>query len=116
MTDTAEYWWDVKRQVNKKVFIHIKGFDCGHFHVRETNKLTQVNCYACLQEIKNNKHLTRQLDNQKAQIEANRFKYGKCDCGKPMCVRINKTSKETFLGCTNYPKCKNTKVFNREEK
>ena len=33
-----------------------------------------------------------------------------CDkCGSPMSTRINKKDNSTFLSCTNYPKCYNTK-------
>jgi DNA topoisomerase-1 len=41
-----------------------------------------------------------------------------CDlCGKPMAVKIPRKgrSREPFLGCTGYPKCKNIKNFRRTE-
>lgn len=36
-------------------------------------------------------------------------KYGLCSCGNQWIIRINKANKKEFLGCSNYPKCKNTK-------
>lgn len=41
-----------------------------------------------------------------------------CDlCGKPMAVKTPRKgrSREPFLGCTGYPKCKNIKNFKRDE-
>jgi hypothetical protein len=32
----------------------------------------------------------------------------KCSCGSPMVKRSTRSSKEFFLGCANYPTCKNT--------
>lgn len=34
--------------------------------------------------------------------------YGACPCGGRMVKRQNATKKNYFLGCSNYPKCKNT--------
>ena len=36
-------------------------------------------------------------------------KYGKCPCGCNWKVRKNNITKQEFLGCINYPTCKNTK-------
>lgn len=56
MTDTAEYWNDIKdhfrNRSSKRVFIHYKGLNCGHFHVKETIKMKDVDCYACKELIK----------------------------------------------------------------
>ncbi len=39
----------------------------------------------------------------------------KCDkCGSMMSLKVNKFG--SYLACTNYPKCKNTKAFYRDEK
>ena len=35
--------------------------------------------------------------------------HGKCSCGCPWTIRKNRSSNQEFLGCSNYPKCKNTK-------
>lgn len=68
LPDTAEYWWDVKRKSSRMPFVHIKGFDCGHFHVTESKKLKEVDCYACKKEIENNPVLQQRLK------EENKFK------------------------------------------
>lgn len=34
-----------------------------------------------------------------------------CDCGADMKIRINKSSGNKFLGCSRFPKCKNTKPY-----
>lgn len=77
MTDTAEYWNDVKGNWrHKTVFIHIKGFDCGHYHVQESKKLDQVDCYACLKHIDDDPELKDQLqkikDNREKQHRINK--------------------------------------------
>ncbi len=39
----------------------------------------------------------------------------RCDkCGSPMKIMVNKYG--SFLACSNYPACKNTKAFNRDDK
>jgi ssDNA-binding Zn-finger/Zn-ribbon topoisomerase 1 len=38
-----------------------------------------------------------------------RNKYGKCECGHGFVKRTNRATKEVFLGCAGYPKCKKTK-------
>lgn len=35
--------------------------------------------------------------------------YGRCTCGKRFVKRVNKLKGNEFLGCSGYPKCKNTK-------
>lgn len=47
LSDTAEYWNDVKKQTHKRVFTHSKGLDCGHHHICESDELQEINCYAC---------------------------------------------------------------------
>lgn len=112
LTDTTEYWWDVKNHFENKrpAFTHIKGYDCGHFHVHETKKLTQVDCYACLKHIENTPELKQRLEQSKQSKEQYKFRFGKCECGSPMCERKNKSTGEIFLGCTQYPKCKHTRA------
>ena len=109
LSDTAEYWWDVKKRTNKKLFTHLKGFDYGHFHVHETNKLIQVDCYTCLKRIENTPELKKRLEQSKESLEKQKFRFGKCECGAPIQERVNKITNQKFLGCTQYPKCKRTK-------
>jgi ribosomal protein S27E len=113
LPDTAEYWWDVKkRNINRKEpFLHIKGYDCGHFHVVSTKKLHQVDCRACLKHIENTPELKQRIEQHNQAVYNNKYKFGKCKCGEPMCERINKITNQKFLGCSNYPQCKNTKTI-----
>jgi hypothetical protein len=55
LTDTTEYWWDVKRNhpYTGPDYSHIPGYDCGHRHLYEAKKLGDVNCKSCLEAIKN---------------------------------------------------------------
>jgi ribosomal protein S27E len=61
LSDTAEYWQDVKKPSNKYVFTHIKGKDCGHFHVSESNELNEIDCHACKKIIEADQELKDQL-------------------------------------------------------
>ena len=63
LPDTAEYWRDVKTVTNKHVFMHIKGKDCGHFHVAESKELDEIDCYACKKIIESDYELKSQLEN-----------------------------------------------------
>lgn len=110
MSDTAEYWWDVKKRVSRTpAFTHIKGYNCGHFHVHETKNIKHVDCHACIKMIKSNPELSSKLDQLLKQEEDHKFRFGKCECGSPMRKRKNKATNQVFLGCTEYPKCKKTK-------
>ena len=41
-----------------------------------------------------------------------RINFPKCPgCGSHMVPRTNKTNNSTFLGCSNYPRCKKTQKF-----
>lgn len=100
LSDTAEYWADVKshfRNRGNEMVFHDPGFICDNpkreFHGM-AEYIEDVNCYRCRRNFKAN---GTQLPSMK------------CTCGKMMVFRINKTTKKEFLGCSNYPKCKNTK-------
>lgn len=62
LSDTSEYWQDVKKRIDKHVFTHIKNKDCGHFHVVESNELKDIDCYACKKIIENDAELKSQLE------------------------------------------------------
>jgi len=123
MTDTAEYWWDIKRKSfnpPKITMVHIKDSKCIHInHVtgntETSNYLNDITCYNCLKMIKHNGNIYNLVEgvspNQQSIIdkEKYRFRFGKCECGSPMCERTNKSTGIKFLGCTNFPKCKKTK-------
>ena len=62
LPDTAEYWQDVKRGSNKHIFTHIKGKDCGHFHVAESKELDEIDCHSCKKIIESDKELKSKLE------------------------------------------------------
>ena len=50
----------------------------------------------------------KKRDNQAERYKIEQEKLGKCSCGCQRVKRFNKSKKEYFLGCSNYPKCKIT--------
>ena len=132
MSDTAEYWADVKAHrpiYSGKNFKHIPDKKCSHYkpitgNTSTTPYIDDINCYECIERIKNGfrdgliegkAHETYYMSNRerKAFNSAKVFneKYGKCSCGSHWTIRINKTNNKEFLGCSNYPHCKNTKTI-----
>jgi len=121
LSDTAEYWWGVKSHYPYmgKQFIHIPNSTCGHIR-KETgnttisNYLNDINCYACLELIKQNGNIYNLKEGTSPQQqsiidkEKYRFRFGKCECGSPMIIRKNSKTGQEFLGCLQYPKCKKT--------
>jgi len=126
MTDTAEYWNDVhaKRPMYLGThFYHIPNADCGHNHKNIALAIGDVNCYSCLELIKNGfdhklpegktdfrskGQKKRERKYELAKIEHE--KYGKCGhCDGFLKLRLNSVKKTFFLGCENFPKCKYTK-------
>jgi len=123
LSDTAEYWWDIKRHRESNSFRHAKGVNCGHNHnTIDTEYIEDVECNACKRIIKEGNTIgmkegkapemyymsnseKKHYRKQKLFIET----YGKCLCGCNWQIRKNKISGQEFLGCVNYPKCKNTK-------
>lgn len=105
LPDTAEYWWDVKgasqRRKDKHVFTHKKGLECGHFHVYESKKIKQVDCHACIKILKETIHNYDEVMNPPPP-------YGLCKCGGELRLKKNTKTKELFLGCSNFPKCRYT--------
>lgn len=123
MTDTAEYWNDVKRNhphVGPNYF-HVPGAACGHRHLFEAKKLGDVNCRACLKLIDEGLHhdlppgvyesksaKKRRLKHERCVLEQENL-YGRCSCGSLFTPRTNSSTRQQFLGCSSYPRCKNTK-------
>lgn len=127
LTDTAEYWQDVKNNYpyTGQDFYHIPNANCGHRHLYEAKKLGDVNCYSCLKLIENGYEHglqegktdfrskgQKKRDRIAEQAKIEREKLGKCICGSRRVKRINSITKEYFLGCSNYPKCKVTSKIN----
>lgn len=120
MTDTAEYWNDIKSHSNKIQiqFYHIPNVECGHHHYHDAKRLGDVNCYSCLKLIKSGlihnlpegKTISKSERKRLAIVKEAELKYGRClICNSLLTPRNNKSLGKTFLGCTNYPKCKYTK-------
>jgi ssDNA-binding Zn-finger/Zn-ribbon topoisomerase 1 len=125
MSDTAEYWFNKTQAGTHNTLRHGKGIECGHNHnVMDTKYIDDVECYACKKMI-NDGITTGMLEGKAPDMyymsnsEKKRFKKlklfieenGKCNCGCNWTVRRNNQSGESFLGCLNYPKCKNTKAL-----
>jgi hypothetical protein len=132
LTDTREYWDDVKKKRRFKGpdYYHIPGLDCGHYHYFKASCLAEVNCSGCIWELENgyihglpyvSKSFERKQKKQKKkntdlnfksakkELFRNSDKYGKCSCGYPFVLRTNRMTHECFLGCSAYPRCKKTK-------
>lgn len=67
-------------------------------------KLTLIMFEDRLVKIKND---CERLVDEKREQE----KYGFCYCGFPFSIRTNHATLQQFLGCSNYPECKNTKPY-----
>lgn len=121
MTDTAEYWADAKRNYVGPNYSHVPGASCGHRHLFEAKKLGDVNCKSCLKLIEDglqhnllpgiseSKSAKKRRLKQENYIKTQEQLYGRCKCGSLFTLRINSFTKQQFLGCSNYPTCKNTK-------
>lgn len=108
LPDTAEYWWDVKGfdRKQKRIFTHIKGIECGHYHVYETKEINKIDCHSCMKILYEMQDIKEQLIHENEKIK---YPYGKCSCGGIFKKRKNNLNNQQFLGCSNYPKCKKTK-------
>ena len=62
LPDTAEYWWDVKKPRDTKVFIHAPGLECGHKHHVESKELREIDCYACKELLEKDLELKARLE------------------------------------------------------
>jgi len=47
LPDGAEYWWREPQTHSKRVFVHARGLECGHFHVVESKYTDDIDCHAC---------------------------------------------------------------------
>ncbi len=127
LPDTAEYWWDAHKNYGGNMFRHAKGVECGHNHnIMDTIYIEDVECRACIKIITEDKPEGLLLGkapetyymSHKEKKDRNKKKkfieqYGICPCGCNWQIRKNKTSRQEFLGCVNYPKCKNTKSIQK---
>lgn len=121
LSDMAEAWWrEPKMPYMGRDFVHIPNSTCGHINPQSGNTdtseyLNDINCFACLKLIEENGNIYNLKEGiskrQQSAIdkEKHRFRFGKCECGSPMCKRKNKKTGQEFLACLQFPKCKITK-------
>jgi len=136
MSDTAEYWWDIKDHhvYMGPTFRHHPVHRCSHYNPHSGNVLTtpyieDINCYECKEWIKNNGtdgllegkaspdfYMTKTAGKKWRKDQEEIKRIGRCPCGSRWVERTNKATGERFFGCLRYPKCKNTKPIGKEQK
>lgn len=128
LSDTAEYWWKhVKIPYSGKNFKHHPTHKCSHYNPSTGNTSTtpyleDINCYECIEYINNTSteglilgpspedyYMSKKEKKLFRQQKAFEMMYGKCSCGSRWQIRRNSKTGKEFLGCLQYPKCKNTK-------
>ncbi len=133
LPDSAEYWWDVKsrRPYSGRHFRHHPNYKCSHIRPETGNTDTtpyieDINCFECFEQIKNGniegllegkappefymtKTAAKKYKKEKKSAAEFKDKYGACPCGRSWRIRKNMSTGVEFLGCSNYPTCKNTK-------
>ena len=116
LSDTAEYWWDVKAHYNRNVpnYYHIPGYKCGHHHYFEAKYVDEVNCKACKKALEEGIQHTLKSEEEHNKIWDGWWKKyptnPECPkCGFPLIKRVNKITKKEFWGCCQFPNCKSTK-------
>lgn len=123
LSDTAEYWFNKNNFHYPNNFRHGKGIVCGHNHnIMDTEYIEDVECRACVKIIKEGNakwmlegkapemyYMSNSEKKRYKKQKAFNEKHGKCSCGSIWIIRHNSKTKNDFLGCLQYPKCKNTK-------
>lgn len=114
MSDTAEYWWDVKNSSSGyyHVMTHIEGCECGRKHKQTTKLLREVDCNKCKKifaEMGNIFDLDVISRSQQKELDKQAREKNKCSCGAQMKIRTNSVTQKQFKGCSRYPHCKITK-------
>lgn len=123
MSDEAEYWFYKNMPRSFNTFRHAEKVNCGHNHnTKDTPYIDDVECNACKKIIKETNpewmkegkapetfYMSKSSKKKHNAVLRFREKYGKCPCGCDWQIRKNRTSGQEFLGCINYPTCKNTK-------
>jgi hypothetical protein len=97
-----------------KFKVHLLGMNCSVTHYDESEHIESVTCPFCLQKLSNDfykKEHTKEYKDilDRAIVEANQYLLtGGCNCGSKLAHKHNKHTRERFLGCVDYPACKNT--------
>lgn len=132
MSDTAEYWWKEPRfGYAGRNFKHNPNHKCEHYNPSSGNTDTtkyigDINCFECIKNLESGiaskdgliegnapetyymSHSQRKKHNAQKRFNE---QYGKCPCGCNWQIRKNRSNNQEFLGCINYPTCKNTKAM-----
>lgn len=115
MSDTAEYWRDIKSNSSYlgPDYFHIPDAKCGYRHLFVAKKLGDVNCKGCLKLIAEgyvpNLPEGKTLSKAEKISLAQRALYGTCKfCGSILVLRYNPAKGKQFLGCSQFPRCNHT--------
>lgn len=133
LSDTAEYWQDVKshKHYTGRHFYHHPTYTCSHYNnvtlnIARTPYIKDINCFECKKQIEQGNvlgvlnedapedyYLSKNAKKAYRKRKDFNEKHGTCSCGSVWTIRINSKTNEQFLGCSNYPKCKNTKTLSQ---
>jgi len=129
LPDMAEAWQRTpKIPYGGRCFKHNPNHKCSHYstltgNVNTTVYIGDINCFECIENLGNGTASADGLKDGNApetfymsRSERKKFnqqkrfneQHGKCTCGSVWRIRINSVNGKEFLGCSNYPKCKNT--------
>lgn len=120
LSDTAEYWNDIKSSSNRYHPTHASVARCHLSNGTVSNNPDDVDCWYCkklmtdevkaemLKKHENNLRNRARSEKHKQEKKAKKLGQGICTCGKAMIKRQNSKDKTYFKGCTNYPICKHT--------
>jgi len=113
---------------------HAIGVECKQPRNIEVKIFKDITCPRCRQLLKSDDELRKTFDaltppevivkipekpyffnynNGKKSKELITQAYLTCNCGSKLKVRINKSTRTQFLGCSDYPICKKTKPYYR---
>lgn len=131
LPDMAEAWWKDHTYYGYTGphFYHHPNKLCSHYrpqtgNIDTTPYINDINCHECKSKIESGEFSKNELKLEDSpetyyMSHGERKKYnkqkafnnlhGKCSCGSIWTIRKNKTTNQEFLGCLQYPKCKNTK-------
>ena len=120
-----------------KPIVHAVNVVCNHLHVKESYDLRNVTCLACKNLLRSNKEVRdnfnfladrkrsqeklrlRELDIKIMNSDDETIKHIKKNifclkCGRTLKKRLNKKTKEYFIGCSGFPRCKSTMQYDRK--
>lgn len=125
LSDTAEYWNDIRNSSNRYHPTHASVNTCHLQGGTISNVPDQIDCYYCKKlmtaesletmakletnHLRNRETAARQKRSKIKKKWLNKYPHNQvCVCGFPMLERTNTKDGSNFLGCCQYPKCKHT--------